>query len=149
MTGTKASTEGKTSTRKPIKRKVVAKNTKTTAAKSKKTTAKTTEKSTAVKPTTENVIAKPKTENAAINPTTENPMTETKVAEKKASGVKRTRAKKANDVTKPIITSEERQRMIAEAAYYKAEQRGFQGGNPEDDWIEAAAEVDRMIIEAP
>jgi uncharacterized protein YfcZ (UPF0381/DUF406 family) len=33
--------------------------------------------------------------------------------------------------------------MIAEAAYFRAERRGFQGGDPLDDWLQAEAEVDR------
>lgn len=45
-----------------------------------------------------------------------------------------------------VITSEERQRMIAEAAYYLAEKRGFQGGSSQQDWFEAAAQIDRVII---
>jgi hypothetical protein len=35
--------------------------------------------------------------------------------------------------------------MIAERAYFKAERRGFQGGNPEEDWYEAEAEIDGML----
>ena len=41
-------------------------------------------------------------------------------------------------------TSEERQRMIAEAAYFKAERRDFLGGSPDNDWLEAEAELDAM-----
>lgn len=40
-----------------------------------------------------------------------------------------------------VISPEERHRMIAEAAYYRAQQRGFRGGDPLQDWIEAEAEV--------
>lgn len=40
---------------------------------------------------------------------------------------------------------EERHRMIAERAYYKAESRGFQGGTPEQDWMEAEAEIDTTL----
>lgn len=43
------------------------------------------------------------------------------------------------------VTEEERHRMIAEAAYLRAEQRGFQGGNPNEDWYAAAAEIDAML----
>ena len=43
------------------------------------------------------------------------------------------------------ISPEDRTRMIAEAAYILAEQRGFQGGSPEQDWLEAEAQVERMI----
>ena len=42
----------------------------------------------------------------------------------------------------------QRERMIAEAAYFKAEQRGFQGGDPAEDWIEAEAEIDARLIGA-
>jgi hypothetical protein len=34
--------------------------------------------------------------------------------------------------------------MIAEAAYFRAQQRGFQGGDPLDDWLQAEAAIDRM-----
>jgi hypothetical protein len=35
--------------------------------------------------------------------------------------------------------------MIAEAAYYLAEHRHFQGGDPLQDWLEAQAEIDTRI----
>ncbi len=44
------------------------------------------------------------------------------------------------------ITAEERQNMIAQAAYLKAERRGFTGGSPDRDWLEAEAEIDAMLI---
>ena len=43
------------------------------------------------------------------------------------------------------ITPEVRHRKIAEAAYLKAESRGFQGDSPEQDWYEAVAEIDAMF----
>ncbi|MEW6353078.1 MAG: DUF2934 domain-containing protein [Pseudomonadota bacterium] len=43
------------------------------------------------------------------------------------------------------VTPEERERMIAEAAYYRAERRAFQGGDPDLDWLEAEAEIDRKL----
>ena len=46
------------------------------------------------------------------------------------------------------VGPEERQRLIAEAAYRRAEQRGFVPGAELDDWLEAEAEVDRMIAES-
>ena len=42
----------------------------------------------------------------------------------------------------PEITPETLASMIAERAYFKAEQRGFQDGSPEQDWYEAEAEID-------
>ncbi|MHB1180383.1 MAG: DUF2934 domain-containing protein [Sulfuricella sp.] len=35
--------------------------------------------------------------------------------------------------------------MIAEAAYYRAECRGFLGGDPVADWLEAEAEIEAML----
>jgi hypothetical protein len=42
----------------------------------------------------------------------------------------------------PALGAEQRRRLIAEAAYYLAERRGFQGGSPEQDWLEAEARID-------
>lgn len=39
--------------------------------------------------------------------------------------------------------AETRKRMIAEAAYYRAEKRGFRDGDALRDWLEAEAEIDR------
>ncbi|MBZ5637620.1 MAG: DUF2934 domain-containing protein [Acidobacteriia bacterium] len=58
---------------------------------------------------------------------------------KKAAAVKGGRPRKG-------IPPEERQRLIAESAYLKAERRGFQGGDPSRDWIEAEAEIDAMLM---
>jgi hypothetical protein len=44
-----------------------------------------------------------------------------------------------------IPTADERVAMIAEAAYYKAEHRGFSDGSPESDWWEAEKEIDAML----
>jgi hypothetical protein len=41
------------------------------------------------------------------------------------------------------VTDEERNRMIAEAAYFRAQARGFAGGDPVDDWLAAEAEINR------
>ncbi len=44
------------------------------------------------------------------------------------------------------VTSEERYRMIAEAAYHKAEHHSF-AGDPVQYWVEAEAEIDKMLKE--
>jgi hypothetical protein len=44
------------------------------------------------------------------------------------------------------MTPEERHRVIALKAYLRAEARGFQGGNQVQDWIEAEAEVDALLM---
>lgn len=36
---------------------------------------------------------------------------------------------------------EERQQRIAEAAYFRAERRGFTPGREQDDWLEAEIEI--------
>lgn len=45
------------------------------------------------------------------------------------------------------ISPEERSRLIAEAAYFRAQRRGFDGGEEQalQDWIEAEAEIDRAL----
>lgn len=41
-----------------------------------------------------------------------------------------------------LMDADQRTRMIAEAAYYKAESRGFSGDCAMDDWLWAEAEID-------
>jgi hypothetical protein len=43
------------------------------------------------------------------------------------------------------VTPEERHEMVAVAAYYLAEKRGFPGGGALDDWITAERQIDAMI----
>jgi len=45
------------------------------------------------------------------------------------------------------VDTAERQRLIAEAAYLMAERRGFQQGDPAQDWINAEEEVNRMLLQ--
>jgi len=54
---------------------------------------------------------------------------------------------KAKTVTKESlpVTSEERHRMIAEAAYFRAEKRGFVGGDMAEDWLQAEADTERLL----
>lgn len=40
------------------------------------------------------------------------------------------------------ISAEERRKLIAEAAYYRALERGFQGSDPLEDWLKAEKEID-------
>lgn len=40
------------------------------------------------------------------------------------------------------VFAQDRQRMIADAAYHRAQARGFAPGYELDDWLEAEAEVD-------
>lgn len=38
-----------------------------------------------------------------------------------------------------------REQMIAEAAYFRAEQRGFVPGNEMSDWLQAEADVEALV----
>jgi hypothetical protein len=61
----------------------------------------------------------------------------------------------ANEIASPtrpiadpfVISPEERCRLIAEAAYFRAQRRGFDGGEEQalQDWLEAEAEIDRAL----
>ena len=44
------------------------------------------------------------------------------------------------------ITPEQRYRMICDAAYFRAERRGFIGGNSAEDWVSAEAEIDGLLL---
>lgn len=57
---------------------------------------------------------------------------------KKAAVTKSAKIKKRSTVTAP----EGRHQLIAETAFLKAERRGFQGGDPIEDWLEAEQEID-------
>jgi Protein of unknown function (DUF2934) len=43
------------------------------------------------------------------------------------------------------VSEDARRAMIAEAAYLRAERRGFTGGSEEEDWLAAEAEVDALL----
>jgi hypothetical protein len=40
-----------------------------------------------------------------------------------------------------------RYNMIAEAAYYRAEKRGFQNGDPIEDWVAAEEEIHEKLAQ--
>jgi hypothetical protein len=44
-----------------------------------------------------------------------------------------------------MITEDQRRGMIAEAAYLRAERRGFAPGGEHEDWMAAEAEVDQLL----
>jgi hypothetical protein len=47
------------------------------------------------------------------------------------------------------ISPEQRRHMIRDAAYFRAERRGFSHGDPVQDWVEAELEVDRLLRGEP
>lgn len=46
------------------------------------------------------------------------------------------------------VTPEQRQKMIEEAAFYKAEKRNFAPGHEQEDWTDAEREIDDLIARA-
>ena len=65
---------------------------------------------------------------------------------RKRAAAKTAPRKKAAAVEPSVaISREQRQAMVAEAAYFMAERRGFVGGDPEQDWREAEAEIDALL----
>lgn len=111
------------------------------AKKAKKTDSKKTgSKKTAAKKPTKKAVVKKST---------------VKKGTKKKSVAKKTSVKKKISSSKPDkssssrsginISSEERWRMIAVAAYHKAEKRGFVSGDENQDWLDAEKEVDEVL----
>lgn len=47
-----------------------------------------------------------------------------------------------SSVEQGVSSQDERYHRIAEMAYFIAEKRGFRGGNPVEDWLEAEATID-------
>ena len=83
--------------------------------------------------------AKPAVKPAPASKTKAAPKAAPKVASAKPAGV-RTR--------KPAgIPTEQRTHYVEMAAYYIAERRGFAPGNPLEDWVQAEAEIDRLLAE--
>jgi len=72
---------------------------------------------------------------------------------KKTTTVRKTAAKVAKKKTparkaqRKALTPEQRYRLVAEAAFLKAEQRGFVGGDPVRDWLEAEQEVESSLTD--
>lgn len=95
-------------------------------------------KTTAGKP---RPAAKPAQPVKARAPAKAKPATKT-AATTAAAKPARTRARKSAGVP-----PEQRRHYIEMAAYYIAERRGFAPGDPLKDWVQAEAEIDRLLAE--
>ena len=71
--------------------------------------------------------------------------TAAKTAVRRAS---RSKPKTLVDPPTPAMSEQSRRAMIAEAAYYHAERRGFAPGGEQHDWLRAEAEVDALLKSA-
>jgi len=65
---------------------------------------------------------------------------------KKKSSPKKHVDNTLEEYAESLITPGERKRMIAEAAYYRAEQHGFDPGFVEEDWHEAEKAIDSVLF---
>ena len=65
-------------------------------------------------------------------------------ARSNASGPSATKVPKANK-SRPKIADDVWRAMVATAAYYRAQARGFQQGSPEQDWLAAEAELKQQL----
>ncbi|MHB1592114.1 MAG: DUF2934 domain-containing protein, partial [Sulfuricella sp.] len=54
-------------------------------------------------------------------------------------------AEEAKMAAKTPVNAETRHEMIAVAAYYLAEKRGFAGHDTLQDWVKAEGEIDAML----
>lgn len=82
--------------------------------------------------------------------TTPTPSAAESAAAGKAAKPRASRPKKGDAPKLPVtieITEDVRRAMIAEAAYLRAERRGFSGGQEkeQEDWLIAEAEVDALL----
>lgn len=111
-----------------------------------------TKAAVAKKPAAKKAAAKPVAKAAPAKAASSKPAAKPVVSAKakgdKAPAVKsapaKSKAAKGNGATP--ITPEQRYRMICDAAYYRAERRGFIGGNPAEDWTAAEAEIDGLLL---
>lgn len=55
---------------------------------------------------------------------------------------------KAAPAPTQFVGPEKRAALIAEAAYYRAQKRGFAPGHETEDWLAAEAEVDAKLLQA-
>lgn len=70
-----------------------------------------------------------------------------KSAKSTASTVPKQSARSPVGDAVPTLTAEQRRYYVEIAAYYIAERRGFGGGSQLEDWVQAEAEIDRLLRE--
>jgi len=108
----------------------------TTKPKAKK--AKTETKKTAAKPAAKKASSASKTSAKAKTATEK----KAKTTSKKSTKAVTTKKAKSNG-----NGTEKRSVLIQQTAYFIAEKRGFQGGDPVQDWLAAERQVDEMLKE--
>ncbi len=58
---------------------------------------------------------------------------------------KGSRSAKGKSAQRAAVSADDRRAMIAEAAYLRAERRGFAPGHETEDWLAAEVEVDALL----
>jgi len=64
---------------------------------------------------------------------------------KPATPVRKTGTKPEAAVPPAQVGNEERRALVAQAAYYRAERRGFTDGHELEDWLAAEAEIELLL----
>jgi hypothetical protein len=82
---------------------------------------------------------------AGSPPRTEPPRPAEKDAPRRRAEPVKPAAPASGGTPRILVSEEARRAMIAEAAYLRAERRGFATGNEEEDWLAAEAEVDALL----
>jgi hypothetical protein len=62
---------------------------------------------------------------------------------------KGSRAAKGKPAQYAAVSTDDRRAMVAEAAYLRAERRGFTPGHETEDWLAAEIEVDALLKAGP
>lgn len=135
MTDVTESVKATSTEEKRVKREA-GPSTATPAATTKKAVKKTTKK-------TAKKAGKVSASRAKGNATT----ADKKTTKKKVATTAKSSGKAANPTSAVTmkISPADRHKMVEVAAYRRAQQRGFVGGDPHDDWLAAEGDVDAML----
>lgn len=79
------------------------------------------------------------------DPTPKSKATQSTAAKSPVRRTRRAKSKGNSAATGVSVTQEAREAMIAEAAYFHAERRGFAPGDDVQDWLDAEAEIDALL----
>jgi hypothetical protein len=138
------SSSKKTATAIPVKKTALAKTPAATPRTAKTLTSAAAAKKVAAQPT----ITKPATKKpATTQPADKKPAAKPAVAKPAATRSKPAKAAAPKTgMSNMPITPEQRYQMIATAAYFLAERRGFTSGNEMQDWITAEAQINAQLL---
>lgn len=70
-------------------------------------------------------------------------------ARARSAAPKGSRAAQGKSPQRAAVSADDRRAMIAEAAYLRAERRGFTAGHETEDWFAAEVEVDALLKAGP